>query len=153
WLPSVRRHAACPAGRHRVLVQSRGWRLWYVVGAYCIALGLRPRLCVDPPSRDKHPASIRFDGGDLTNGHPSAQGPGAHAEQPCGGSEFVAFLFHNPEYSKLFLPSVGECPALCAPHPDLVYGQLVKQKKQGKLLTLSTYVVLGAERLTHLGLT
>jgi IS1 family transposase len=42
---------------------------------------------------------------------------------------------------------------LCAPHPDLVYGQLVKQKKQGKLLTLSTRVVLGAERLTQLGLT
>ena len=41
----------------------------------------------------------------------------------------------------------------CEPHPDLVYGQLVKQKKQGKLLTLSTRVVLGAERLTHLGLT
>ena len=42
---------------------------------------------------------------------------------------------------------------LCEPHPDLVYGQLVKQKQQGKLLTLSTRVVLGAERLTHLGLT
>jgi hypothetical protein len=42
---------------------------------------------------------------------------------------------------------------LCQPHPDLVYGQLVKQKKQGNLLTLSTRVVLGAERLTHLGLT
>src|SRR5438874_9339542 len=42
---------------------------------------------------------------------------------------------------------------LCEPHPDLVYGQLVKQKKQGKLLTLSTRVVLGAERLTSLGLT
>ncbi len=42
---------------------------------------------------------------------------------------------------------------VCAPHPDLVYGQLVKQKKQGKLLTLSTRVVLGAERLTQLGLT
>src|SRR5712671_4425786 len=41
----------------------------------------------------------------------------------------------------------------CEPHPDLVYGQLVKQKQQGKLLTLSTRVVLGAERLTHLGLT
>lgn len=39
------------------------------------------------------------------------------------------------------------------PHPDLIYGQLVKQKKQGKLLTLSTRVVLGAEHLTHLGLT
>src|SRR3989454_1233599 len=41
----------------------------------------------------------------------------------------------------------------CEPHPDLVYGQLVKQKQQGKLLTLSTRVVLGAERLTSLGLT
>jgi transposase-like protein len=42
---------------------------------------------------------------------------------------------------------------LCAPHPELVYGQLVKQKQHGKLLTLSTRVVLGAERLTHLGFT
>jgi IS1 family transposase/transposase-like protein len=42
---------------------------------------------------------------------------------------------------------------LCEPHPDLVYGQLVKQKKHGKLLTLSTRVVLGAERLTQQGLT
>ena len=41
----------------------------------------------------------------------------------------------------------------CEPHPALVYGQLVKQKTQGKLLTLSTRVVLGAERLTQLGLT
>jgi hypothetical protein len=41
----------------------------------------------------------------------------------------------------------------CAPHPALVYGQLVKQKKQGKRLTLSTRVVLGAERLTQRGLT
>jgi hypothetical protein len=42
---------------------------------------------------------------------------------------------------------------LCAPHPDLVYGQLIKPKQHGKLLTLSTRVVLGAERLTPLGLT
>jgi hypothetical protein len=41
----------------------------------------------------------------------------------------------------------------CAPHPDLVYGPLVQQKKQGKLLTLSPRVVLGAARLTPLGLT
>ena len=39
-----------------------------------------------------------------------------------------------------------------APHPDLIYGQVVQQKKHGKLLTLSTRVVLGAERLTPLGL-
>src|SRR3977135_554357 len=42
---------------------------------------------------------------------------------------------------------------VCAPHPDLISGQLVKQKQHGKLLTRSTRVVLGAERLAHLGLT
>jgi IS1 family transposase len=42
---------------------------------------------------------------------------------------------------------------LCAPHPDLSYGQLVKQKTQGKLRTLSTRVLRGAHRLTHLGCT
>jgi IS1 family transposase len=42
---------------------------------------------------------------------------------------------------------------LCAPHPDLIYGQLVKQTKQGKLRTLSTRIVLGGERLRQLGLT
>jgi len=39
------------------------------------------------------------------------------------------------------------------PHPALVDGPLVKPKKPGKWLTRSTRVVLGAERLTHLGLT
>jgi hypothetical protein len=42
---------------------------------------------------------------------------------------------------------------LCAPHPALGYGPVVKQKKQGKWLTRSTRVVLGAARLTPLGLT
>jgi IS1 family transposase len=42
---------------------------------------------------------------------------------------------------------------LYEPHPELVYGQLVKEKHQGKLRTLRTRVVLGAERLTRLGLT
>jgi IS1 family transposase len=41
----------------------------------------------------------------------------------------------------------------CEPHPALVYGQWVQQKKQGQLLTLSTRVVRGADRLTQLGLT
>lgn len=39
------------------------------------------------------------------------------------------------------------------PHPDLVYGQLIKEKQHGRLVTLSTRVLLGAERFTHLGLT
>ena len=38
------------------------------------------------------------------------------------------------------------------PHPELVYGQLVKEKKQGKLVTISTRVLLGAERFTQCGL-
>src|SRR5882724_4892452 len=42
---------------------------------------------------------------------------------------------------------------VCEPHPDLVYAPLVKRKKQGMLLTRSTRVVLGAERLTQRGLT
>ena len=42
---------------------------------------------------------------------------------------------------------------VCVPHPDLLYGQLVKQKTQGKLLTLSTRVVLGADRVMSLGCT
>jgi hypothetical protein len=41
----------------------------------------------------------------------------------------------------------------CAPHPDLGYGQVVQPQPQGKLLTRSTRVVLGAERRTHWGVT
>jgi IS1 family transposase/transposase-like protein len=39
------------------------------------------------------------------------------------------------------------------PHEELVYAQLIKQKKQGRLHMLSTRVVLGATRLAELGLT
>src|SRR6266480_3735930 len=42
---------------------------------------------------------------------------------------------------------------VCAPQPDLVSAQLVQQKQQDTRLTRSTGVVLGAEHLTHLGLT
>jgi IS1 family transposase/transposase-like protein len=38
------------------------------------------------------------------------------------------------------------------PHDELVYAQLIKEKKQGRLHTLSTRVLLGATRLTELGL-
>ena len=41
---------------------------------------------------------------------------------------------------------------VCTPHADLISGQVVKQKKHGKLLTLSPRVGLGAKRVTHLGL-
>jgi IS1 family transposase len=40
---------------------------------------------------------------------------------------------------------------VCTPHPALLYGQLVTQKTHGKLLTLRTRVVLGAEHWTPLG--
>jgi IS1 family transposase len=40
-----------------------------------------------------------------------------------------------------------------APHPDLVYGQLIKQKVNGRLKTLSTRILVGAERLQERGLT
>ena len=38
------------------------------------------------------------------------------------------------------------------PHPDLVYGQIVKKKKNGYLVTVFTRVLAGAERLKELGL-
>ena len=38
------------------------------------------------------------------------------------------------------------------PHPNLVYGQIVKEKKRGCLVTISTRVLAGAERLKELGL-
>lgn len=40
-----------------------------------------------------------------------------------------------------------------APQPALVYGQLIKEKQQGRLETVTRRVVLGAERLAQLGLT
>jgi IS1 family transposase/transposase-like protein len=39
-----------------------------------------------------------------------------------------------------------------APHPDLVYGQVVKKKRQGRLQELVYRVCYGAERLAELGL-
>ena len=39
------------------------------------------------------------------------------------------------------------------PHPALVYGQLIKEQKQGRLETVTSRGVLGAERLAPLGLT
>ena len=38
------------------------------------------------------------------------------------------------------------------PHPDLVYGQVIKQKRQGRLHELLSRVCCGAERLAALGL-
>lgn len=39
------------------------------------------------------------------------------------------------------------------PHPDLLYGQLIKQKEKGRLKTFSTRVLVGATRLQERGLT
>ena len=38
------------------------------------------------------------------------------------------------------------------PHPDLVYGQIIKEKKGGRLKALKKRVLCGAERLKELGL-
>jgi len=37
------------------------------------------------------------------------------------------------------------------PHPDLVYGQLIKQKEEGRLKTIRTRVLLGAKRFQECG--
>jgi IS1 family transposase len=39
------------------------------------------------------------------------------------------------------------------PHPDLAYGQIVKEKEKGRLKTLSERILCGADRLAQLGLT
>lgn len=39
------------------------------------------------------------------------------------------------------------------PHPDLVYGQIVKQKRKGRVTEISTRILCGAERFAELGLT
>jgi IS1 family transposase/transposase-like protein len=41
---------------------------------------------------------------------------------------------------------------ILAPHPDLVYGQVIKKKRQGRLQALVYRVCCGAERLEKLGL-
>ncbi len=40
-----------------------------------------------------------------------------------------------------------------APHPSLVYGQVIKKKRQGRLVEVTTRIVCGAKRLASLGLT
>jgi IS1 family transposase/transposase-like protein len=39
------------------------------------------------------------------------------------------------------------------PHPDLVYGQIVKKKRKGRLVESTTRILCGAERFAELGLT
>lgn len=38
------------------------------------------------------------------------------------------------------------------PHPELVYGQVVKEKKKGKLVSITHRIKCGAERFAKLGL-
>ena len=38
-------------------------------------------------------------------------------------------------------------------HPDLMYGQVIKKKRQGRLVKVTTRIVCGAKRLASLGLT
>jgi hypothetical protein len=37
------------------------------------------------------------------------------------------------------------------PYPDLVYGQVIKQKRKGRLVGITTRIVWGAERFAKLG--
>jgi IS1 family transposase/transposase-like protein len=38
------------------------------------------------------------------------------------------------------------------PHPDLVYGQVIKKREKGRIVSICNKVVLGAERLVQVGL-
>lgn len=69
----------------------------------------------------------------------------------CYLTALIAFYHTVVTFPRTGRPGRPKGPKI-EPHEDLVYGQLVKEKKQGKLHRLSTRVLLGAKRLTELGL-
>jgi IS1 family transposase/transposase-like protein len=73
-----------------------------------------------------------------------------------GFSPYLSTLIECYHTLKTF-PRTGKRGAprkpIKAPHPDLVYGQVVKKKRNGRLVEVVTRVVCGAERLSTLGLT
>lgn len=70
----------------------------------------------------------------------------------CYLTALIAFYHTKVTFARTGKPGRPKNPTI-VPHEDLIYGQLVKEKKQGRLHTLSTRVLLGANRLTELGLT
>ena len=69
----------------------------------------------------------------------------------CYLAALVAYYHTRITFARTGKPGRPKNPKI-EPHGDLVYAQLVKEKKQGKLLTLSTRVLLGATRLAKSGL-
>lgn len=77
---------------------------------------------------------------------------------PCffsdGYSCYRQALIHCYHKIKTF-PRTGKkgCPKnpIKEPHPDLVYGQVVKERKQGRIVNITYRVKCGAERLAQLG--
>lgn len=69
----------------------------------------------------------------------------------CYLTALIAFYHQVVTFPKTGKRGRPKGPKIVA-HEELVYAQLVKEKKQGRLHTLSTRVLLGAERLAGLGL-
>jgi len=78
---------------------------------------------------------------------------------PCffsdGFSSYLSALIgvypHLKEFARTGKPGRPRKPVL-EPHPELVYAQLVKEKKQGRLRALRERICCGAARLAALGL-
>jgi len=64
----------------------------------------------------------------------------------------LAYYHQLKEFAPTGKPGRPKKP-LMQPHPDLVYGQIIKHKVKGRLKALEYRVVCGAQRLAQLGLT
>jgi hypothetical protein len=69
----------------------------------------------------------------------------------CYLSALIAVYHRLKEFPRTGLRGRPKKPRL-EPHPDLVYAQLVKKKKRGRLQSLTERVRCGAQRLAELGL-
>lgn len=69
----------------------------------------------------------------------------------CYLPALIAIYHTLKEFPRTGKPGRPKKPVMEA-HPDLAYAQIVKQKQNGRLKTLSQRVVCGAARLTALGL-
>jgi IS1 family transposase len=69
----------------------------------------------------------------------------------CYLNALMAFYYSIVNFPRTGKPGRPKHPVI-QPHPDLVYAQLVKHKQGGRLKSIETRVLCGAQRLLQLGL-